>query len=81
MMDRYIKMVLEDHEALTADGFDDALIGYTTNSNVVAVYDYQKCIDILMLEGMAFEDALEHMSYNVVNAYVGEKTPIFVVIP
>jgi hypothetical protein len=39
-------------ELLTADGFDEAIIGYTYTSvameNEVVVYDYMKCIDILM---------------------------------
>jgi hypothetical protein len=73
-------MVLEDHEALLADGFDDALIGYTVNANVVAVYDFSKCVEILSSE-MSHEDAVDHMYYNVVSAYVGDKTPIFVMIP
>jgi hypothetical protein len=29
------------------------------------------------MEGMSEEDAMEHFSYNVSGAYVGEKTPIW----
>jgi hypothetical protein len=83
MTDAYAKaMIMErlaDEEALLADGFDRALIGHTQGMNVVAVYDYDLCIDILVKNGeMSIEDAVEHMSFNVVGAYVGEKTPIFV---
>jgi len=83
MTDTYAKaMIMErlaDEEALLADGFDRALIGHTQGMNVVAVYDYDLCIDILVKNGeMSIEDAVEHMSFNVVSAYVGEKTPIFV---
>ena len=83
MTDTYAKaMIMErlaDEEALLADGFDRALIGHTQGMNVVAVYDYDLCIDVLVKNGeMSIEDAVEHMSFNVVGAYVGEKTPIFV---
>lgn len=75
-------MIMErliDEEALLADGFEDALIGHTQGMNVVAVYDYDLCIDVLVKrDKMTIEDAVEHMSFNVVGAYVGEKTPIFV---
>jgi hypothetical protein len=83
MTDAYAKaMIMErlaDEEALLADGFDRALIGHTQGMNVVAVYDYDVCIDILVKsDDMSIEDAVEHMSFNVVGAYVGEKTPLFV---
>lgn len=70
---------LIDEEALLADGFEDALIGHTQGFNVVAVYDYDGCIDILVKrDQMTIEDAVEYMSFNVVGAYVGEKTPMFI---
>lgn len=70
--------VLAEEEALLADGFDDALIGYLNGPNLVAVYDYTMCVHILMEDNMTYEEALEYMEYNVVNTYVGEKTPIFI---
>jgi hypothetical protein len=65
---------------LLADGFEDALIGLGTQFNKeLAVYDYEKCIQILMTrDGMAYEEAMEHMEFNVTGAYVGEQTPVFV---
>ncbi len=83
MTDVYAKaMIMErlaDEEALLADGFDNALIGHTQGMNVVAVYDYDLCIDILVKnDEMSIEDAVEYMSFNVVGAYMGEKTPLFV---
>ena len=64
-------------EMLFADGYDDALIGYTDSG--VAVY----CIeDIIMImvneEEMTEEDALDHFYYNVAGSYVGEYTPIYI---
>jgi hypothetical protein len=64
---------------LVADGFEDAFIGIGRQFNrSIAVYDRQKCIDILInRDGMDFEQAEEYFQYNVQGAYVGEDTPIF----
>lgn len=68
-----------DDSLLTADGFDDALIGYVTiYSNTVALYDRDKCIEILIQrDKMSLQEAEEFFDVNVVGAYVGEKTPAF----
>lgn len=70
--------VLAEEECLTADGFDDALVGCSYGANVVAVYDINKMIGVLVNEGMDWDDALEHIEYNVIGSYVGEKTPIYI---
>ena len=64
-------------EALFADGFDNALLGYNASS-FCAVYDYTNCLDILHKDGMTPEEAHEHMEFNVVGAYVGDFTPSFI---
>ena len=67
-----------NEQALFADGFDEALVGID-EGYYVAVYDVDKCIDILMQDsGMTFEQASEYFWFNVVGAYVGEYTPRFV---
>jgi hypothetical protein len=78
------KMILDqivenypDEEILKADGLDDGIIGIEENS-MRLVYSKSKVIEILMSEDMTEEDALEHYYFNIVGAYVGEKTPIFV---
>ena len=64
-------------EAVFADGFDAAIIGYDANCTVV--YDYDKCMEILMeRDSMTEHEAHEYMEFNVVNAYVGDFTPIFI---
>ena len=70
--------ILEEEECLTADGFDDALVGCTYGANVVAVYDINKMIEILMEEGTNYDDAVDFLDYNVVGAYLGEKTPLYI---
>jgi len=69
-------------EALLADGFEEALIGMGRQFNQdVAVYDYDRCIHILMKrDRMDYHDACEYMEYNVCGAWVGAGTPVFVEI-
>lgn len=64
---------------LLADGFEDAFLGYGKQfNNTVAIYDYDKCVEILQKrDGMTEEDAHEWMGFNVIGAYVGKFTPIF----
>ena len=70
--------ILEEEECLTADGFDEALVGCTYGANVVAVYDINKMVEILMKEGSDYDDAVEFLDYNVFGAYLVEKTPLYV---
>jgi len=65
--------------ALAADGLDDAIIGYGQQfpKEPLLIYDYDKCVEIFMAQGMSYEEAIEWMEFNVVGAYVGEGTPIF----
>lgn len=70
-----------NQEAYLADGFEDALIGYSQaeGGNIVAVYSYDKCIRVLVdRDGMEEEEALEYFEFNVVGAYMGPNTPLFV---
>lgn len=67
-------------DTLKADGFDEAIVGIGRqfNKNLV-IYDEDKCIEILMeRDGMSEEEAIEFFEFNVVGAYVGEYTPIYV---
>lgn len=69
--------ILEEEEVLLAEGFDKALMGLDMISNR-AIYDSKKMIQILMKdESMTLQEAVEYLEYNTWNAYVGDKTPIF----
>jgi len=66
-------------EILLADGFEEALIGVDRQFNTyLAVYDRDKCIEILVAGGMSHEDAEEYFEVNTQGAYVGKNTPVFV---
>jgi len=66
-----------DIELLQADGFDDAMIGVEPLSGKV-IYDIDKMVNVLINEGLSYEESIEYLDYNVLNAYVGEQTPIYI---
>jgi hypothetical protein len=67
-------------DAMIADGFDEAVIGLGSQypNQPVAIYDFMKCVEVLLQKNnWSYEEAVEWMDYNVICAYVGEGTPIF----
>jgi hypothetical protein len=74
----YISLI--DEDMLFCDGMDAALIGYRIGFGIdknIAAYDYEKCVQCLVDEGMEYEDAVEFLEYNTLGSYVGEYTPCF----
>ena len=68
----------DDYSILLADGLDEAFIGIGWQFNTpFAVYDRDKCMEILESQGMTPEEAQEYFYFNTQGAYVGEQTPIF----
>ncbi len=67
------------NDLLFADGFDSAIIGVSSGfDSGRVIYDIEKMICICVSkDGMSEEDATEHIYYNVIGSYVGEKTPIY----
>ena len=66
----------EEEEILKADGFDDAVIGIEEGSHRL-IYSVGKCIEILMLQDLSLDEAIEFFDFNIRNANVGDKTPIW----
>lgn len=69
-------------DTLKADGFENAFIGVIrrVGKPPIFVYEYQKCVAILMQKGIPTEEeAIEWMEHNVVSAWMGEGTPGFMV--
>jgi len=75
-----IKEILseENPNALFADNFDEALIGISRRCGQpsLAVYSVTKCLDVLQKE-MSYQDAVEYFEFNVLNTWLGDGTPIF----
>ena len=76
--DYILENYADSDDVLFADGLDDAIIGFSPNDWRV-VYSREQCINILMVsDEMPEEEAIEYLEYNTFNAYMGDKTPIWV---
>ena len=76
MKQTIIDLYSDTDDIVFADGFDEAIIGFDPNLWKV-VYSRNICIDILSKE-MGEEEAIEYLEYNTFNAYIGDKTPVWV---
>ena len=77
-MDR-LHQIIEDYPEdtfLVVEGFNEAIIGVDVGS-LRLIYSYSGILMSLMAEGMDEIEAVEHMEFNIVGAYLGDKTPIF----
>ncbi len=81
-MIREILMDMSD-DIIFLEGFDLALIGHVERAVgvTVALYDKDKCVEILMGSGLSYIEALEYFDFNILGAYIGEYTPAFATLP
>jgi len=76
--DYILEHYADTDDVLFADGFDEAIIGFSPNDWRV-VYSRERCIEILMKDDdIPEEEDVDFLEYNTFNAYVGDKTPIWV---
>ena len=63
------------------DGFDDAILGVRQRKGQpdCVLYDEEKILTMLMRDGASYGDALDYYRYNILDAYVGDGTPAFLV--
>lgn len=69
-----------DEEFIFYDGLDEAIVGISQQytKSLVATYDYNMCVDILVeREGMSTDEAIEYLDFNTLSMWVGDKTPAF----
>jgi len=65
---------------MTADGFDEAIIGSITSygRGETVLYSTQKIIEVMMeRDGMTAEDAMEFFNFNILGSYNGNGMPAF----
>lgn len=83
--DRVLAVMREANEgAMLADGFEDAFLGPAVRcgQQPLAAYSYEKAVRVLIArDGMTREEATEWMDFNVVSAWVGPGTPIWIYEP
>jgi hypothetical protein len=69
------------HDTFKAEGFDEAFLGVAAQCcgrPDILVYDYDKALKILQTrDKMTKEEAMEYMDFNVLGAWVGAGTPMF----
>lgn len=59
-----------------ADGFDFAIIGVDTYQERI-IYCKQKMIEVLILDGLSFDEAIEYLEANTWSSSSGEHGPIY----
>ena len=61
------------------DGHDNAIRGYGSRINMAdcLIYDVDTIIDNLSTNGMTHEEALEWFDYNIIGAWMGDSSPVF----
>jgi len=69
----------ENPEALFCDGLEAALVGVARRkgSPSLPAYSVKRILDIYMNDGATLDEAREYFEFNVVDAWVGEGTPVF----
>ena len=77
---RCLELSDEPDELLFAEGYDDALLGVgSSNGEEIVLYDAARVVRILhRRDGMPMDEAEEFFEYNVLGAWVGDRTPMFV---
>ena len=66
---------------LKLDGLDKAFLGVASRFGMdqVLAYDYDKVLKILIeRDGMSPDEAMEFFHYNIIGAWMGDTTPLFV---
>lgn len=79
----YLEPMFEGLLYLSEPEFDAAIVGVADRIGMetVVVYDTSKVIDILCeRDGMDREQATEFYEFNIIGAYVGERTPMFITL-
>lgn len=67
-----------DPTILTADGFDDCLLGLTFRGDeLVALYSAESIVAKLS-QDMLHDEAVEFFEFNIAGAYMGVKTPMYI---
>lgn len=62
-----IKLMMMDEPFIHMIGFDDAIIGFDSESRMI--YSVKKLVEIMITENplMEIDDALDHISFNMIN--------------
>lgn len=75
----YLSEFEDEVMVLEPSQFDEAIVGTVSrvDRSPVVCYSVDKIVEILMEDGMSQEEAYEYYEYNILGAYIGEGTPMF----
>ena len=72
------QLVDKDEYVILADGFETAFIGVTTNKPIRAVYNYWKCLDLLMKDEDAdFDESIDWLD-EFIEEDLGKHAPLYI---
>jgi hypothetical protein len=75
---------LDDEDYIVYNDLAPAYLGSVYRcgmSGPCAVYDYQLLVQLFVeRDGMTEEDAIEYIDFNIMGAYVGERTPFLLIM-
>ena len=68
----------DEPEMLFADGYDSAIEGVVWDGERTrVVYRMESILEILMDQGMTYDEASEYFDFNVAGSHVGVYTPLY----
>ena len=68
----------DEPEMLFADGFDGAIEGVVWDGKRTrVVYRTASSLEILLAQGMTYDEASEYFDFNVAGSHVGVYTPLY----
>jgi len=76
MLDQIHEM---NDKALFPTGYELAVIGYVERFGMepLVLVDRDKMLQMLVDEGMTYEESVEYYEFNIIGAWMGEGTPCF----
>jgi len=78
--DEFLEYVSElNPEAAYPTDMEEAIIGIVerAGTNPLILLDKEKCLEILIKDGMDQDSAIEFFDFNVLGSWVGDGTPCF----
>ena len=68
----------DEPEMLFADGYDSAIEGVVWDGERTrVVYRMESILEILMDQGMTYDEASEYFDFNVAGSHMGVYTPLY----
>ena len=81
---RILEWIDETFEVIVyPTGFEDCIVGVGERYGgpPVAILDVEKMLTEMERQGMTREEAVEYFEYNILGAYVGAESPVYLHVP